>query len=207
MAGTSATTTTPCHDPGEDFHGTHVAGTIAASLNGTGRRRRRARRSRSWPSSSSTTRRRAEPTTWRSPPSTTRPRSACRSSTPRGAGPIRAPCWMPRSPNPGRCWSPPPATAIADGRIDHRQAGRSALLSGQLDARQRPDRRRHRPARPARLVLELRDDLGRSRGAGHEHPFVDPERTRTATRAGRGSPARRWPRRTCPASRRSSSAS
>ena len=55
-AGTSATTTTRVSDPGEDFHGTHVAGTIAASLNGSGRRRRRARRSRSWPSSSSTTR-------------------------------------------------------------------------------------------------------------------------------------------------------
>ena len=35
-AGTSATTTTSVHDFDDDFHGTHVAGTIAASLDGDG---------------------------------------------------------------------------------------------------------------------------------------------------------------------------
>ena len=35
-AGTSATTTTRVHDVDDDWHGTHVAGTIAASLDGQG---------------------------------------------------------------------------------------------------------------------------------------------------------------------------
>ncbi len=100
-------------DPGEDFHGTHVAGTIAASLNGTGIVGVAPGIKVMAVKFIDDSGQHAEPTTWRSPPSTTRPRSTCRSSMLPGAGPIRVACWTPRSPNPGRCWSPPRATAIA----------------------------------------------------------------------------------------------
>ena len=109
-AGTSATTTArPRRRAGR--HGTHVAGTIAASLNGVGRRRRGARRSRSWPSSSSTTAGLRHRRHGHRGDRLRRRRSASRSSTRRGAAPDAEPAARSGDRRVrARCSWPPPGT-------------------------------------------------------------------------------------------------
>ena len=166
-------------DPGEDFHGTHVAGTIAASLNGTG-------------------------IVGVAPGIKVMAVKFIDDSSTCGADDmaIAAIDYAASFDVPiiNASWGGPDPSSVLDAAIAEsgallvaaagngnrstgvahrsRQAGRSALLSGQLDAPQRRDGRRHRPAGSARLVLELREDIGRYRGSGNECPFVDPERTR-----------------------------
>ena len=60
--------------------------------------------------------------------------------------------------------------ALRGGRGQQREEhGHDARLSLGLRPSQRPHRRRHRPERRARLVLELREAVGRPGRAGHEH--------------------------------------
>ena len=192
-AGTSATTTTGPR-PDEDCHGTHVAGTIAASLNGQASSASR-RASGSWPSSSSATSD-CGSTEAMAAPSTTPRRSGSRSSTPRGAR--RARRGLPelydaiatsgmlfvaaagqRGDNNDNGASPEPARLLRPANI----LSVAAIDQGGLAAFSNYGARRSTSPLPASILSALPADPTYPAGLGL-------------------STARRWPRRTSAVSRR-----
>ena len=74
----------------------------------------------------------------------------------------------------------------------HEHRCRHGLLPRRLGRTERPDRRRDRPARQPAILLELRTDERRHRGARHEHPVDISRRLRLVRRhVDGGSPRRR----------------